>query len=70
MSRTINATVWDRRPAVVTYQEADGQWIDAPDRYSGRRRCSGLRQLIDEDSEDGQVQGWNYDPMAWVIVPL
>jgi hypothetical protein len=24
--------------------------------------------LVDEDFEDGQVQGWNYDPAAWAIV--
>jgi photosystem II stability/assembly factor-like uncharacterized protein len=24
--------------------------------------------LIDEDFEDGQVQGWNYDPAAWEII--
>ena len=24
--------------------------------------------LVDEDFEDGQAQGWNYDPMAWEII--
>ena len=24
--------------------------------------------MVDEDFEDGQVQGWSYDPAAWAII--
>ncbi|UCC61448.1 MAG: hypothetical protein JSV36_11580, partial [Anaerolineae bacterium] len=57
-----------RAPACAQGTCGDGVCDPAESMRGCPQDCGIL--LVDEDFEDGQAQGWNYDPAGWEIIPV